>query len=314
MPRIVDSHVHIIPDLLEKWGRSVTDGFLGQARKRARSWMRPFTESMHRAQTFMRLLPEPARKSFDRIGAIMPVPNLLVEGTHEDLKEMMVEAGVAHSLIIAHPPYVDSEMVLDLADEHPEFFAVVNIPSGTSRPGAVLKKYASRGARALKIHPAADGEGVDSPRYKALLKSAADLGLPVIIHTGCLHTHLLYKDPLQGQAQKFAPWFETYKDLRFILAHMNFHEPNIALDLAEEYPNLFVETSWQPMEMISEAVRRVGAERVLFGSDWPLVGNNIKVGIKRVEDCVASGMMDRAQAELILGENAFKLFELGKAE
>jgi predicted TIM-barrel fold metal-dependent hydrolase len=188
----------------------------------------------------------------------------------------------------------------------------VFVPSGTAKPGDALKEYADRGAVAVKIHPAADGEGVDSPRYKTLIRSASEVGLPVILHTGCFHSHALYKDPAQGQAQRFSEWFETYKDVRFVLAHMNFHEPNVAFDLMEEHANLYADTSWQPAEVVGEAVRRVGAERVLFGTDWPFVGNNLDVGLARVRDCIESGVMTEEQSKLILGENAAKLFGIGQ--
>ena len=59
--------------------------------------------------------------------------------------------------------------------------------------------------------------------------------------------------------------------------------------------------------LIGEAVRRVGPERILFGSDWPFIGNNIIVGRDRVRDCVNTGMLNQDQAKLILGENAVKL-------
>jgi hypothetical protein len=173
-----------------------------------------------------------------------------------------------------------------------------------------LKNFAKKGARALKIHTAADGEGVDSERYHELLATATELGLFVILHTGCLHSNLVFKKPELSRAELFAPWFTEYPDLTFILAHMNFHEPQVAMDLVIEHANVHVDTSWQPAETIGEAVRRVGSDRVLFGSDWPLLGNNISVGLERIEDCVETGLITREDARKILGENAVRLLKL----
>src|SRR5262249_55470294 len=150
------------------------------------------------------------------------------------------------------------------------------------RPAQALKSCAKKGARLLKIHPAADGEGPDSPRYRAMLEVAESLNLPVIIHTGCMHSRVLYRDPEMGKAERFAPWFEAYPQTSFILAHMNFHEPETAIDLAEKYANVFVDTSWQPTEVIAEAVRRMGARKILFATDWPFIGNNLSIGVDRV--------------------------------
>jgi predicted TIM-barrel fold metal-dependent hydrolase len=310
MALIIDSHTHIFPDRLKQLAPAMAQAPLDELRKRARNWLKPVMGSMHKAQTFLRHLPEPARRTLDELGGIAPIPSLIFESTVTDLIEAMEDASVNRALVLAHPPLITNEFLLDRCSEHPELFPVVNIPSGTARPGTALKGYVSRGAVALKIHPAADGEGVDSPRYKALLKAANELGLPVIIHTGCFHTHLFYKDPEQGQAQRYAPWFETYRDVQFVLAHMNFHEPNVALDLMEEHGNVHVDTSWQPAEVIGEAVRRVGPDRVLFGTDWPFIGNNFNVGLKRVQDCIEAGTMTEAQSLQILGQNAAKLFKI----
>jgi predicted TIM-barrel fold metal-dependent hydrolase len=122
--------------------------------------------------------------------------------------------------------------------------------------------------------------------------------------------HLFYKDPQQGSAERFSKWYENYPKTRFILAHMNFHDPGLSFDLCEEFENLSVDTSWQPTEVIGEAVRRVGAERVLFGSDWPLIGNNMSVGRQRIQECIDIGLLNQQQARLILGENANQLLGL----
>ncbi len=255
----------------------------------------------------MRHLPELARDGLDELSTFFPLPSLLFESSAEDLKEAMGEANVDYSLVIAYPPLIDNDFVMEICRKNPKLIPVVNIPKKTARPGQVLKRYAEKGAKALKLHPASDGEGVDSTRYRALIRSASDLGLPIILHTGSLHSKLFYKDPSQGHAERFTKWFEIYSKTQFILAHMNFHEPNVALDLCEEFQNVWVETSWQPAEVIGEAVRRIGPERILFGSDWPFIGNNITVGRDRVRDCVNTGMLNQEQAKLILGENAVKL-------
>lgn len=122
---------------------------------------------------------------------------------------------------------------------------------------------APRSAPRHKIHAASDGEGLDSPRYRELLEVAREKNLPVILHAGCIQNRLFYKDPECGRAELFAPWFEGYPEVSFILAHMNFHEPHKAIELAELHSNVFLDNSWQPPEIIGEAVRRVGAERVL---------------------------------------------------
>ena len=120
----------------------------------------------------------------------------------------------------------------------------------------------------------------------------------------------LNKIPHLGNPEAFESWYTEFPQVKFILAHMNLHDPQIAMDLAEKYPNLMVETSWQPMEVISEAVRRLGSQRVLFGSDWPIGGQNVEIGLERIEDCLETGTIRIEDVQLILGKNAIQLFKI----
>lgn len=307
---IVDFHVHAFPDRVTELLPERTKLPIAILRRQARLWLKPFARSLHRVQTVLRYFPEPTRNVLDEVTALAPIPNLLFESTPEDLKEVLESAKVSHAVAIAHPPLIPNDLILNLAEEDPKIIPAVYIPKDTMRPGSLLEEYAGRGAKILKIHPASDGEGEDSPRYLALLRAAEKLGMPVIIHTGCFHSRFFFKDTEKARAETFAPWFKDHPGVTFILAHMNYHDPGIAIDLAEEYPNIYLDTSWQPSEVIGEAARRIGAERVLFGSDWPLIGNNISVGIKRVRECEAIGILNPEQVKLILGENAVRILGL----
>jgi predicted TIM-barrel fold metal-dependent hydrolase len=319
MTQVIDFHTHVfssplkqLPDIRVPYSLSgiLSSDRLQSIRKQARNWAKPLVGSLHQVQTSLRYLPKFTRKNLDELCGLVPLPGLLLESTATDLMAAMDEANVDTALVIAHPPVISNEFILDLCELEPRLIPVVNVPKAVSDPVKTLQGYIRLGAKVLKIHPAADGEGPDSLRYQKLLKEVADQGIPVILHTGCIHSHFFYKDPSQGQVERFAKWFEAYPQISFVLAHMNFHDPEIALDLCEQYENLFVDTSWQPAESIGEAVRRIGAERVLFGTDWPIVGNNMSVGRKRIEECIEIGLFNQEQAELILGENANKLLGL----
>ena len=314
---IIDSHAHIFPDRLDQLAQWLpqaarTQGLppIERLRNLARSWLQPLTGTLHETQSYLRYLPESARKGLDELSGVLPLPNLLVESTAKDLKARMHEAEVDRVMIIAHPPYIPNELILETCQDDPSFIPVVKPDLRNARLGAQLKSMVKKGAKALKIHPASDGEGPESPRYHTLLKTASELGLPVIVHTGCLHLRLVYKEPEHGHAQIFEPWFREYPEVRFILAHMNFHEPDVAMDIACSHPNVWLETSWQPAETIGEAVRRIGPDRVLFGTDWPIVGNNLSIGLRRVRECTQIGMITPQDEEKILGLNAAKLFEV----
>ncbi len=62
--------------------------------------------------------------------------------------------------------------------------------------------------------------------------------------------------------------FKTYDFNR--LLHMGWESWRSALALGQKYNNIMVETSWQPARTIRRGVDKLGAHRVLFGSDFPL--------------------------------------------
>ncbi len=298
----IDAHAHVFPGSFQ--------GMLSQLRRRSRHWLRPYTRAVHEIQLYSRLLPETARKPLEELSALGPIATLVLEGTIQDLKEEMRGARVHGALLIAHPPLSFNEFVLSVAEANPGLYAAVNLPPNTARAGAELNRFIDKGARALKIHRAADNEPIDSPHYETLLKIADERQIPVILHTGCFHSHAFFRRPELGAVESFKPWFEKFPHVRFVLAHMNGHEPRLAIDIAEDHANLFVDTSWQPAELVGEAVRRLGAERVLFGSDWPIIGGNMRVGLSRIDECISKGTIKDEEAAFVLGKNAMRLFRI----
>ncbi len=98
----------------------------------------------------------------------------------------------------------------------------------------------------------------------------------------------------------------AHPGVKVILGHMghgNVVYINASIDVAARNPNVYLETSGMPMHTkIKEAVERVGAERVLYGSDVPF--HHPAVEILRVQ---VSGL-DPERPEQVLRTNARALF------
>ena len=87
------------------------------------------------------------------------------------------------------------------------------------------------------------------------------------------------------------------------MGHGNIVYINAAIDIAERRPNVYLETSGMPMHTkIAEAVERVGAERVMYGSDAPF--HHPAVEILRVQ---VSGL-DAGELEDVLHRSGRRLF------
>ncbi len=87
------------------------------------------------------------------------------------------------------------------------------------------------------------------------------------------------------------------------MGHGNVVYINASIDIAARNPNVYLETSGMPMHTkITEAVERVGVERVLYGSDAPF--HHPAVEILRVQ---VSGLGE-AELDRVLRANSLALF------
>lgn len=306
---IVDFHVHIFPDLSRTkvmnraFGGERVEAFRGLMRKKTAG----LSEKMHEIQSKFRNLPVPLRGIVEELSAFVPLPQLFLESSVGDLLESMDANGIDKSVVIAHPSICSNERLFSDLKKNPRLIPVVYVPMGTPRPAIELKKWTERGARALKIHASSDGLDISSPHYRQLLHAARELKLPVILHTGCFHSHLFYKRPEFGDIDSFDAWFSEYSDVNFIAAHMNYHDPERAILSAEKHKNVWLDTSWQPAEVVAEAIRRVGSKRVLMASDWPFLGGTQKEMKRRTEAAFAELNLSELERADVLGLNALNL-------
>lgn len=148
-----------------------------------------------------------------------------------------------------------------------------------------------------KLHPLLDAYHPDDPRVHPLVEALIERDLPVLVHCG----HPIFTLP--WSIEELAV---RYPEARIILGHMghgNIIYINGAIDVAERNPNVYLETSGMPMHTkIAEAVRRVGPEKVLFGSDAPF--HEVGVEVRKVQ---VSGL-DAELVGRVLEKNARKLF------
>lgn len=288
MAAVVDFHVHAFPHPISIGSPDL--------REKVRNWLKPATLAVHEASAWVRFMPEPLQKGLDLISTVAPLPGLILESSPTDLIQAMEEAQVDLAVVLAYPPFTTNDEVRELHQNHQQIIFGVNLPFGSPNLKSSLKGYIHEEAKVLKIHPMRDGNSdLSSSHFHSQLKIAEEFGIPVVLHTG------------DRPVQDYGKWLKEYSKVKFILSRMNLHSPDAAIDLCESYSNVFLGTSWQPIEVICEAVRRLGAERVLFESDWPWFGQNISVGRQKIDQGIKTGLLKDEQASLILGENALKL-------
>lgn len=325
---IVDTHCHVYPKLSEFIKEGVKsfplpidadlinrpvayiEEHIQKLKPKYRYFINEYLSLIHKLQTESRHLPENLLPLSDASIGMLGAGNTLFDNNVEDLFSHITKNNIDYSVIIAHPPYIPNHFVIALGNNNKNIIPFVNIPYDRPATADLLEHYISIGAKGLKIHAASDGGEVMSEHYLSLLEVANKQSLPVIIHTGCIHIKPVYKEPDLGHADKFQVWFQKFPNIKFVLAHMNYHYPEVVVELMQEYPNLYTDTSWQPKEVIANTVKLIGSNRIMFGTDWPIIGNNFSVCLERINQAKIEQLISEEDAQNILGLNAKSFFSL----
>ena len=112
----------------------------------------------------------------------------------------------------------------------------------------------------IKIHTLGHAVGPRSPGALRLITLAAELRVPIMIHTG---TGIPFSDP-----GLWLPLIQRHPTTQFILAHAGAGIlGGAALSVAQVCPNVTLETSFVPPQEIRGFCATLGVERVMYGSD-----------------------------------------------
>lgn len=202
--------------------------------------------------------------------------------------------------------------ILDLSDRTPMFYPVVSVhPHDGEAALAEIDRAAQAGARCLKLHPNTQRFDVADPAVRAVVARAAAQGLPVLFDA--------YSPFDPAQPGKFVELAMAVPAARLILAHA--HGPGFAqllvYDVLARYPwwprRVWVDLSMAaPMfaggpyaEQFGWVCAKIGVDRLLFGSDYPLAMPGETV------EAICSLGFSESDLGAIFFRNAATLFGLG---
>jgi len=131
------------------------------------------------------------------------------------------------------------------------------------------------GAKGIKFQPTNQRFFPNDGRLYPGYQKIEELGLPIITHSGIAP---LLKEQ-HSRPANFADVLRNFPGLTLVFAHMARGYLDEAVEIMQTCPNVYLDTSSTiegsfTLHMLSDEeavamIRRVGAERVLFGSDWP---------------------------------------------
>lgn len=219
----------------------------------------------------------------------------------EDLLAAMDRNGISHSVVCAIEPFFLTEAIANALAPYPDRFSLFCAidpyhPDPAARMRDILARTPVYG---MKIHPTLTGLNPSEPRMFRLLELAREYRLPVQIHTGTFP----FDTGGWDDVALLEPAIRAYPDVTIVLCHTGWDQYRKVLALGERYANVHVETSWQPPRVIRLAVRMLGADRVLFGSDYPLLKQEYALAHLRQA-------LDPDELRLVASENAMRLLGL----
>lgn len=214
-----------------------------------------------------------AGRAVDAIGSFYHFP-MEMDGTVDTLLAQSAQAGISlsctHSAAVT-PTHVEhiNTFLMEAAAAHPDRL----LPCGTMHPdfpnvADELDRIQALGARAVKLHPDFQRFCLDGEKALSMFAAIAQRDLAAIVHVG--DTRYPYSQPA-----RMARVLRRVPRLKAVCAHLGgWSEWTEGWRDLSQLPNAWVDTSSSlyalSPETAVEIIRRYGAHRALFGTDYPM--------------------------------------------
>ena len=227
-------------------------------------------------------------------------------GTVDDLIEREQKAGIDKFVVqsVATTPQQVSRINHFIADEvssKPEILTGL----GTLHPDSSdikgdIDELIALGLKGVKLHPDIQAFKLDDYRCLKIYEICEEKGLPLLIHTGDYRYD--FSNP-----NRMLPILDIYTNLTIVGAHLGgWSIYDEAAEKYKDYKNFYVDCSssfyYLKPEKAKEIIRTYGAERVLFGTDYPMWEAKTEL------DYFLSLGLDEWEIRCILNKNAKKIF------
>lgn len=124
-----------------------------------------------------------------------------------------------------------------------------------------LRRSLDAGVHGLKINSHLQGFILSDPLVHPLVEVCREYAVPLYAHTGT---------PITAEPFQLAELARTFPDVDMVMGHMGYTDFWYdAVPAALQSENLYLETSLIDIMNIRNAIEKVGADRILFGSDYP---------------------------------------------
>ncbi len=173
--------------------------------------------------------------------------------------------------------------------------AVINPKMGKEAVADIERCVKEYGFKGVKLMPAFYHYPIEDGIVDPVMRKAAELGIPVTIHSGSIYCMPAQIGVLAGR----------HPDVKVIMDHMGYRDyVGQAIAAAKLFPNIYLGTTLANNEpaTVLNAMRQAGPDRVVYGSNAPTAYPDLAVaGLKRLK-------MDPAWERMLLGDNLARVY------
>ncbi len=232
----------------------------------------------------------------------------LCKGTASDLIERGKDAGIDHFIVqsVATTPH-QVRSINEFISNEVENAKGLMTGLGTLHPDSDdikgdIRHLLELGLHGVKLHPDIQAFKIDDYRCLKIYELCEERKIPILMHTG--DSRFDFSNP-----NRLLPILQIYTNLTVVGAHLGgWSVWDDAIKAFKDLPNFYVDCSscfgFISPQKVKELIRAYGAERVLFGTDYPMWSP------RREIDTFLSLGLDEFENRCILNINAKKVFNL----
>jgi predicted TIM-barrel fold metal-dependent hydrolase len=239
------------------------------------------------------------------------LPMLLPETAIAQMDEAGIEKSILYA-VLAPIVYASNEYVHDLCTRFPDRFigfASVN-PKDPKAPAVLEAAVRDMGMKGLKLHPPLQDFFPDDEAVFPVYEKAAELNIPVVFHVGTTPFGPLCRLS-QANPLLLDEVAVRFPQLRIMLTHLSTLWHNEAFMVVEKNPNVFIDTAAYlyeiPQILTLDLLTRIGPEKVIFGTDYPMPYAGRIHRMKDFVDCIAGLGLPEDMLEGIFHRNLERL-------
>jgi predicted TIM-barrel fold metal-dependent hydrolase len=195
------------------------------------------------------------------------IPNLLAEMDATRVEQAMI-LPIAFNLPFGDDLAERWREAIVASDSSKRLLAGASVHPRDVRKIERLEAFAEQGARVVKMHPTVQAFYPDEPDAMEIYEAAERLGMVIFFHGGRAGIEPASRQPF-ALPRHYEGALAAFPNLSFVLGHAGARDGEDMLELGLRYENAWFGLHGQGITHLDTLIRRIGGERLLFGTDWP---------------------------------------------